>query len=112
MSHEDDLRALWVRAESAVAERERNVGRLVAAAIALVKEPWFHRRSKEMPLCPGCSTYVLGTRTGQHRDDCTVRGLIDALEVLAPTCSECDGTGEVHSHNPKCDACNGTGRRL
>lgn len=25
------------------------------------------------------------------------------------TCPDCDGTGEVHSHNPKCPACRGTG---
>lgn len=25
-------------------------------------------------------------------------------------CLTCDGTGEVHSHNPKCWSCNGTGK--
>ena len=25
------------------------------------------------------------------------------------TCPECDGSGEVHSHNPKCPACVGSG---
>jgi DnaJ-class molecular chaperone len=25
------------------------------------------------------------------------------------TCPTCDGTGEVHSHNPKCWECNGKG---
>lgn len=24
-------------------------------------------------------------------------------------CPSCDGTGEVHSHNPKCWSCRGTG---
>lgn len=27
-------------------------------------------------------------------------------------CTTCDGTGEVHSHNPTCWDCRGTGRRL
>jgi RecJ-like exonuclease len=26
------------------------------------------------------------------------------------TCPECDGTGEVHSHNPKCWGCSGRGK--
>lgn len=25
-------------------------------------------------------------------------------------CEDCDGTGKVHSHNPKCTACDGTGK--
>lgn len=25
-------------------------------------------------------------------------------------CPDCDGTGQVHSHNPKCWSCNGKGK--
>lgn len=40
--------------------------------------------------------------------------LIKLLEIDDPReleeCDSCDGTGEIHSHNPKCWTCNGTGK--
>jgi hypothetical protein len=31
--------------------------------------------------------------------------------VANDDCTNCDGTGEVHSHNPRCWKCHGTGRK-
>lgn len=37
-------------------------------------------------------------------------GVSCADAKIIKECSNCDGTGRVHSHNPNCWECNGTGK--
>ena len=34
------------------------------------------------------------------------------MEDKYEVCKECDGSGQIHSHNPKCYDCNGKGKVL
>lgn len=47
--------------------------------------------------------YNLGWREGRRL---LIRAILHRLRLL---CRDCDGSGEIHSHNPKCPSCDGKG---
>jgi hypothetical protein len=68
-------------------------------------------------VCDHCKASVFGYGGHCICTDCKME--LDKLkrdrvtkesEMASRICFECDGTGEVHSHNPRCPSCGGTGK--